>query len=606
RDLLVGAVACSAAPLLTQPDEAAAAASSNARFDQVLSQVQYGLLRHEPEQATILGFSERDSGPDALGRWGRYGLAGRSARRERLQQVAHRLGETTVDGLDEERAMTRAVVLERAQGWLDLEEACGQGHLSPWGVIWGFELYPVNQISGLHIGAPSLLINYHPLEARSDVRAYVRRLESLGAALDDVREEVLADAAMRPPPRLAVAGAIDVIDGFLASGGDAHPLIASLRARAQSGLMEYRPSDLDAAARALDRSVFPAYRRLRDTLAELQPNAPEALGLAARAGGQDLYQRFLSMQADTSLSAAEIHRIGLEESARLAAELDAALAQEGLRDGGVQERLAQLSEAPGQVYEDSDAGREALLSDLRDMVREANESMRSAFADGPARLPEIRRVPQFLEAYASGGGGQPPSMNGRTPGVYVINLKDMSDVARWSLPALTYHEASPGHIYEGEIALSRRLPALRQFLARSNAFAEGWAMYAEKLAGELGLYADRRGGEIGRLQSELFRAERLVVDTGLHHYGWSFEEAVARMVASGAASESVARREVVRYAVWPGQAVGYKLGMINIEAARARMRERHGADFDLRRFHSHLLHSGGLPIERLVEVLDRV
>lgn len=601
RDCLVGAavlLAGARSDVWAKPAPAHAAG-----FADVLAAVQAGLLEHEPEQATILGFA--DIGADAHQRLGEYGAAGRAARRARLQEVVLRLGAIPEAGLGAEDRTTRAVILDRARGWLDLEAACGQGHLSPWGVIWGYELYPINQISGLHIGAPSLLINYQPLATRRDATAYLNRMAALGPAMDGVLEEVQADAARRAPPRQVIAGAMEVIDAFLAVDPDSHPLVASFEARLVAAQIGNAASLTMQAAAVLRNQVYPAYQRMREALGAVLQTAPEPLGLAHWPQGQDLYQKCLWMQADTRLPAEEVHRIGLEETSRLASALDVALREEGLDRGGLQERLAALTARPSQRYESSDAGRQLLLEDLQAMVREAELRMASVFEVKSARPPAIRRIPPFLEAYASGGGGQPPSMNGQNPGVYVINLKDMSDVARWSLPALTYHEASPGHIYEGEVALGQNLPALRLFLARSNAFAEGWGLYAEALAAELGLYAAYPAGKIGWLQSELFRAVRLVIDTGLHHYGWSFEEAVARMVESGAATENVARREVLRYAVWPGQAVGYKLGQLEILAARERMRRRHGERFDLRVFHSRLLNTGGLPIPQLTGELDR-
>ncbi|MBU6373685.1 MAG: DUF885 family protein [Alphaproteobacteria bacterium] len=570
-------------------------------FDAALQRVQVELLSHEPEQATILGFSPADAGLDAAARWGAYGLLGRTARRARLEAVGAALRPFKPEDLDPVRARLRRVLLERSEGWLALEKAAGQGHLSPWGVIWGYELYPINQISGLHIGAPNLLINYHAVETTADADAYIARLETLGAALDGVIEETRADAAIAPPPRAVVEGAQAIVAAFLESSAADHPVVASYRARLAAAGLAGRYGD--HAERAMRTHVQPAYQRLAAALAEIAPRAGDALGLHGRANGEEVYRLALRMQADTSLSPEEIHAIGLAETDRLARELGAACDQMGLPKGPLQDRLDALRTLPGQLYDNSDAGRAALLKDLADLVADADRRILSVFERAPQRAPVITRVPPFLEAFASGGGGQPPSLDGRKPGVYVINLKDMDNVARWSLPALTFHEATPGHIYEGEIAMSGGHPALQLFLARSNGFAEGWAMYAEKLAGELGLYEGRPGAEIGRLRSEMFRAARLVVDTGLHHYGWSQERAVAYMVNSGASRAPEARREIVRYAAWPGQAVGYKLGMRAIESARSQMQARDGAGFSIKRFHAAALATGGVPIPELLAAI---
>lgn len=577
---------------------ASARADAAVAFDRALSRAQVGLLRHEPEQATILGFRAEDTGPRVLHRWGHYGVDGRTARRERLQAVVNLLQPFSETDLDPGRARIRRVLIERAQGWLDLERAAGQGHLSPWGVIWGYELYPVNQISGLHIGAPSLLINYQPVESRADADAYLDRLEGLGPALDDVIEEVTADARVLAPPRSILEGARSIAQSVVEAKPGDHPVIAAFRARLAASELPERYAA--AAERAFATVVQPAYRRLLETLDALIPSAPEALSLAHRPNGEETYRLALRMQADTNLSPEEIHRIGLDEVRRLTEALNRACDALGLPAGAIPDRLSALTQRPGQLYPDTDEGRALLLSDLATLVDTANRAIPAAFDRQPARAPVIRRIPPFLEPFASGGGGQPPSLDGRKAGVYVINLRDMATVARWSLPALTFHEATPGHIYEGEIAMSGGHPSLQLFLARSNAFAEGWAMYSEVLAGELGLYDTVEGAEVGRLRSEQFRAARLVVDTGLHHFGWGYEQAVDYMVASGAARIPEAQREVLRYAAWPGQAVGYKLGMMALMEARDAIRARDGSAFALRDFHARILDTGGIPLPELL------
>lgn len=605
RTFISGAAGLAAGAASASDGTGARAAPSstalNAAFDSALSRVQVDVLSHEPEQATILGFSPTDAGPDSLSRWGAYGLEGRDARTARLKAVSTALAPFDPARLDPIRARARRVLMERSEGWLALQSAAGQGGLSPWGVIWGFELYPINQISGLHIGAPNLLINYHPVHTDADAMAYVARLETLAAALDGVIDEMRADAAREPPPAVVVSGARAIVAAFMADDPPRHPVVASFRARLSAAALS--PRHGDRAERALRATVLPAFGRLDGALEAIAPHAPETLGLAGRRNGPEIYRLALRMQADTDLHPEEIHRFGLEETSRLAAALAQACDRLGLPAGPLPDRLDALSALPGQLFPNSDQGRDQLLAELAALVAEADQSILNVFDQGPRRPPVISRVPPFLEAFASGGGGQPPSLDGRKPGIYVINLKDMANVPRWSIPALTFHEATPGHIYEGEIAMAGRHPALQLFLARSNAFAEGWAMYAEKLAAELGLYDSRPGGDIGRLRSEMFRAARLVVDTGIHHYGWTQSRAVAFMVDSGASREAEARREVVRYAAWPAQAIGYKLGMRAMEGARAALRARQGDRFSLKGFHSAVLGSGGLPLPELVASL---
>jgi uncharacterized protein (DUF885 family) len=593
---------CVSAACAPSPAWAEARSRTDAAFDRALARAQRGLLRHEPEQSTILGFRAQDNGPRVLHRWGRYGVDGRTMRRERLQAVVNSLQPFSAQDLDPRRARIQRVLMERAQGWLDLERAAGQGHLSPWGVIWGHEFYPINQISGLHIGGPSLLINYHPVETRADADAYIDRLDSLGPALDAIVEEMQVDASVLAPPRRILEGARSIAQSVVDAVPSEHPVVASFRIRVAAAGLSERYAAL--AERTFAARVQPAYRRLVDAISALIPSAPEPLGLAHRPNGAESYQLALRMQADTHLSPEDIHRIGLDEVRRLTEALNRACDALDLPSGAIPDRLAALTQRPGQLYPDTDDGRAALLADLAGFVETANRAIPAVFDRMPERAPVIRRIPSFLEPYASGGGGQPPSLDGGKAGVFVINLRDMATVARWSLPALTFHEATPGHIYEGEIAMSGNHPSLQLLLARSNGFAEGWAMYSEALAGELGLYDAIEGAEVGRLRSEQFRAARLVVDTGLHHFGWSFEQAVDYMVESGAARTAEAQREVLRYAAWPGQAVGYKLGMLAIMDAREAARVRQAPNFSMKDFHSRILDTGGIPIPELLRAID--
>jgi len=315
--------------------------------------------------------------------------------------------------------------------------------------------------------------------------------------------------------------------------------------------------------------------------------------------GDELYAANVRALGDTPFSPDEIHRIGLDEVARIAGAMNVLLTRQGFTLGSIGERMTALARDPANQFPDSDAGREALLDYVRGKVRGAEASYGEWLPEAmvPRAALSVKRVPVATEASAPGGFYDGPSLDGTRPGTYWINLRDMAAVARFRLPTLSYHEGVPGHHTQSAIAAALGEAPLLIRIASFNAYQEGWGLYAEAMMAERGAYADDPLGDLGRLQDELFRAVRLVIDTGLHHKRWTRDQAIRTMRDITGIAESRVVAEVERYMAWPGQALGYKLGQLRLSAMRTGWLAKKG--HDLKGFHAMVLGKGALPLELL-------
>ena len=316
-----------------------------------------------------------------------------------------------------------------------------------------------------------------------------------------------------------------------------------------------------------------------------------------------MYSAALVSRTTTTMSPDEIHNVGVELIAQLNGEMDAILRAEGLTRGSVAERVQEISRRPDQLYPNTDAGREQILADRTAQTREIVAMMPRAFNTLARAQLEIRRVPPFTEAGAPGGYYQRAALDGSRPGAYFINLRDTAEWPKFTLPTLNYHEGVPGHHWQISIQQeSGSIPFIRSAMLGFSAFSEGWGLYAEQLADELGAYQNNRLGRLGYLQSATFRASRLVCDTGLHAKRWTREQAIQSMMQATGDLESSVTTEIERYCVQPGQACAYMIGRQAINRIRQQTTATLGARFDLKRFHDTMLANGAVPLS----VLDRV
>ncbi|MDB5683345.1 MAG: hypothetical protein JWM75_1043 [Sphingomonas bacterium] len=562
------------------------------------------LLAHLPETATYNGAPQALDGGPLARRMDDYSPAGEAAWRAELARAGAELGRLSCTG-DRRGALrlatARAVVANGTRS-----AAVPYGRVNP---FWysGHLPYIVNQIGGPAVDTVNFMAAQQSLSTPAAVDAWITKLDGFRQGFAGVIEKMKADeAAGCRPPKPILAATLPMLDAFLAGDAASHPLIVALRTRMADAALDGR-ARRTAEARAitaLERHARPAIAELRAHVALALPRGREDDGVWAQTDGEALYAANVRALGDTVESPAEIHRIGLAEVARIGARLNVLLRQRGLSRGSVGARLTALGRDPRQLFPDSDAGREAALDYARALIRGVERRQREFLPAAmiPRQALEVRRVPVASEAGAPGAYADPPSLDGSRPGVFWLNLRDMRAVPRMAIATTTYHEAVPGHHTQGAVALGAGEAPLLIRVASFNAYAEGWALYAEQLADELGLYKGDPAGNIGRLQAELFRAARLVVDTGLHHHRWSRDKAVAYLAAVTGQARGEVVAEVHRYMAWPGQALGYTLGHLRLRRMRADMARRLGRRFDRRRFHAAVLGEGPMPLD-LVETL---
>lgn len=401
-------------------------------------------------------------------------------------------------------------------------------------------------------------------------------------------------------PDFCIDGAIRQLSAFAARPPADTVLVQSITRRV-GDLDEIAAADktsFTTRAYAIVRDeILPAYQRQIAALQAVRPRATHDAGCWRLPEGAALYAAALKSQTTTSMTPDEIHDMGVELAASLNGEMEAILRTEGLTRGTLAERVQAISRRPDQLYPNTDAGRAQLIADLNAQVAAITARMPEV-CNVQARAPlEIRRVPPYIEAGAPGGYYQSAALDGSRPGAYYINLRDTAEWPKFTLPTLTYHEAVPGHHWQISIQQEAQgLPFIRTAMLGFNSYAEGWALYSEKLADEMGFYADNPLGRLGYLQSAAFRASRLVVDTGLHHKRWTREQAIESMLAATGDIRSSITTEIERYCVWPGQACGYMVGrqvMLRMrDGARAALGER----FDPKGYHDTILVNGSTPL----------
>jgi len=582
-----------------EPTPAASTTAAHHEVATILGELCTRVLHEFPEYATSLAVTEAQAGGPFASRLTDGSPSAVAARVQLFESYRNRLAALNKAALPAEDAVSVEVALAMLDSGL-AGAPFGYGNYG----FGGFSPYSVTQLTGAYLEMPDFLDSQHPIESAADADAYLARLAAFSRVLDEETAGVRADAAQGVvPPSFVLEGAIRQLDAFAAKPPAETVLVTSIRRRAAT-ITGLTPDDAaDYANRAemtVRDQVLPAYRRQSSALGELLPHASAEPGVWRLPRGEAYYAASLKAQTTTDLSPDEIHELGLKLVAELRLEIDRSLNAQAIAPGPLAERLKQIATLPGQLYPDTDEGRTALLADLNHQVALVEARLPEAFGRLPKARVEIKRVPAYTQAGAPGGYYQSAALDGSRPGAYYINLRDLSEWPRFSLPTLSYHEAIPGH--HMQISIQQELadlPFFRTALAGFNAYAEGWALYSEQMADEMGLYDADPLGRIGYLQSALFRAARLVVDTGIHHKRWSRDQAVDYMVETTGDQRSSIITEVERYAVWPGQATAYMVGRQSILRLRAQARTELGAAFDLKAFHDLVLGQGSVPLTTL-------
>ena len=580
---LLGVIAGPSAAAQAAPAAGPGDAALNALFERIFQEQ----VRTSPTFATYLGLDKGELAPL------RSRLDTRPERQARIEEVARTnkfigwLEAVPEAGLSQAAKLNREVVLWdfRTQN-IGPERFDINNPQSP---------YVISQQDGAYFSIPDFLHSAHPIETASDAEAYLSRLSQFATVLDNQTVEQQRQAARGfLAPGWALDLALKQMRELRAPTPDKSTLADSVatRAAAKNIAGDWR----GRAAKIVADKVYPALDRQIAAVTALRPTTAPGDGVWRVPNGAAIYAAALQEATTTNMTPDEVHAVGLQQVAEISAELDKILRSAGYASGTVGERLTALNKAADQLYPETDAGRTQLIADLNSGVKAMYEKLPRAFSTLPKQPLEIRRVPPEIQDGASNGYYRQATLDGSRPAIYFINLKTTGDWPKYSLPALTYHEGVPGHHLQLSIAqLAGELPMLRR-ISFYSAYGEGWALYAENLADELGGYTGIE--RAGFLQSYLFRAERLVVDTGLNHKRWTREQAIDHMVAATGFPRERVTREIERYCASPGQACSYKIGHIAWTRARAEAEKTLGDKFDLRQFHE-ILTEGAMPLSIL-------
>jgi len=482
------------------------------------------------------------------------------------------------------------------------------GEKYPWVGADG-QAYPVNQAFGIQKDLPNFLLSQHQIKNAKLARHFVERVTALGAVLDAADADIARQAkAGVIPPDFIIDGTVAQMQSFIAPAPKDNVLVTNLQSKIASlgDLSDAEKKQLVADdTAAVKNSVYPAYRRLIAEEQVLRKSAVHDAGLWRLKDGAAFYADQLKLLTSTDMTPDEIHNYGLSEVTRITAEMDGLLKSAGLTQGTVGERMEQLAKDPRFAFKNTDADRAKMLVRYEQLLGHVKTLLPQYFSFIPKQPLEVHRVPEYAQKGSAGAYYQAPSLDGSRAGVFFANLRNVEETPSWAMPTLAYHEGIPGHHLQISTAISiEGLPYLRRFNFLP-AYSEGWALYSEHLASDIGLYKDDPYGDLGRLQAELFRAVRLVVDTGMHAQRWSREQAIDYFRKTTGMAETDVVAETERYVVWPGQACAYKIGMKTILDMREKAKAELGPKFDIRQYHAIVLENGAMPLWLLRKNVDR-
>src|SRR5436305_2648449 len=566
--------------------------SLNLFYEKVFAEI----LFDHPEILTTLGLVEQ------------FGITGHNGKLDD-ESPAHQQRE--FDRWKRDLAQLRQYPLDRQSSSQKLST-----HVLDWflqmqveGEKWQWHNYPVNQLFGVQNQFPSFMANTHRLLSRKDCEYYLKRLDALPKKFDQLLENLKIREQKRIlPPRFVVEEVLKEMTDFIGTPASENILASSFKTRAAkiAELSEAQRADFQGRVEtAISGRVYPAYQKLINYFREILPKTTSDDGVWKLPDGNAYYAYCLRENTTTTLNPDEVHELGLREVARIAHQMRGIRDAYGFVGQPMGEAMDKLTKDPRLLYANDDKGRAEALAQYSELITQATaHSSKELFLTTPHGKIEVRRVPEFKEATAPGAYYQPGAMDGTRPGIFFANLRDMNEVPKWSMPTLAYHEGVPGHHWQ--ISIAEELKGVPQFrkVIPFTTYMEGWALYCEWLAKEAGWYDKDPFGDLGRLRDELFRAVRLVVDTGIHAKRWTRDQAIAYMRDKSGMGEKEVKSEIERYIVAPGQACAYKVGMLKIQELRSRAQQELGNKFDQREFHETLLKNGSLPLEILEEQVN--
>jgi uncharacterized protein (DUF885 family) len=574
----------------------AAAGGPDSDLRAMLDRFFYAQLEDSPEQATSLGL---DTGARAKlkSKLDDTSRAAQARHFARARQELAALKTTRRDALSEAAQLDYDVVeygLERVIAGQRYAFGASAGRYAP---------YVLSQLTGAYRDVPDFLANQHSIQNASDADAYVARVQAFAGAIEAETERQREDAAKGV---FAPDYILDTTLKQLASVRDKAPsasgVVTDLAAKLKAANLP--PERAMMVAKLMNEQVFPALDRQRALVTELRGRAGHDAGVWRLPDGDAYYAAAASAATTVEMTGDEIHKLGLAQVAEIGARIDGILKSQGLTQGSVGDRLVALNKRPDQLYPNTDPGREELLQQLRAQITAMTNRLPEQFAVLPRAPVEVRRVPEAIQAGAPGGYYQSASLDGTRPAIYFINLRDTFDRPKFGLATLSYHEAVPGHHLQVMSALeSQDIPLIRRRGFYSG-YSEGWALYSEQLADEMGMYEGNPLGQVGYLQSLLFRATRLVVDSGMHAKRWSREKATDYLIATTGIARGRSQSEIDRYTVWPGQACSYKIGHTVWVRLRDEAKRKAGANWNPKAFHQ-VLTMGAMPLAVLEKVAHK-
>ncbi len=598
RQILLTAAAAglaSAAPLNALA-QAAAGPIADPRLSALFDTFVDELLRENPQYATSLGL---DKGPHA---GLRRQLSDRSAAGRAKEIAAY------ADRARRLRTIPRAALKGRDLTLYDTvlyafdlgaeggRFAYGQDYANP---------YVVSQQDGSVASVPEFLNSQHPIATREDAEAYLARLDQLGPAIDAETARTNEAAALGViPPAFILTTVVKQLADARGPAPAQSRMATSLAERAKAKGIA---GDWQARAAAIvEQKVYPAIARQQAAIQALQPRATNDAGVWKFRDGADYYRWSLKYNTTTDLTPAQIHEIGLEQGREIDAIMDGILKSQGITQGSVGERMAALTKDPRFLYPNTEEGKRQVIAEIERAVDGIRPYIGQFSKLGLKAPVDVRAVPKEIEAGAPLGYMNFASLDGSRPAIYYVNLSDTSNWPKYTLASLSMHEALPGHAWQGAY-LAERNNEMHPIssLVGFGAFSEGWALYAEQLADEVGFYKDDPFGRLGYLQAIRFRCARLVVDTGLHDKRWTREKAIQELAGATGRSVGAATSEVDRYCASPGQACAYKVGHNEIARLREKAKAQLGPKFDLRDYNDAVVTTGGAPLAVLETVIDR-
>ena len=596
---------CTEAPVSNQatpPSQVAAekvnTGVDNSAVEKVYQQGTAALFQARPLSASAYSLSEQQVGKPFANLMEFYHSNGENTLRSQMQAAVTALQQMPADATAQQ--IENQQVMANIFGFYAGAPGVTQGYIDIW---MGHSPFIINQINGPVIDMAGALVNSHAIKNATDASNYLARLEQFAPALKAVGDKFTTDVQSDwVPPRVLLEKTIKILDSYGQADATTHPLYKDFASKI-AGLTDVPQTERDAwlakANGLVSQQIAPAFLQLKQQVTNALPHGKLDAGIWAQPGGEAFYAYSVKQLGDTDLTPEQIHQIGLNEVKRITADMDKILRANGYNEGTVGDRMAALNEEARFLYDDSDAGRAELLADLNGYIAEMDKRIGEQFATRPPYPVEVRRIPVEVQDSAAGGQYTSPAIDGSKPGIYWINLADMKANAKFDLKTLTYHEANPGHHWQIALNLAQEhLPLLRR-IAPYNAYAEGWGLYSEQVAFEMGMYKGDPFGDLGRLKAELFRSVRLVVDTGMHAKRWSREQAIQYMASTTGTASSDVISEIERYMAWPGQALGYKLGMLKILELREYARKELGDGFDIKAFHDLVLLGGAVPMSVL-------